>query len=187
MAVHREGRLEENLRRYQRALPGALTAAGKVVVTRTHRIFVLFRPRGWATGHTVRSLTVSPPYMDGRYMKVKVGPTTKYSWWLHFGRGPGKMPPIQNILDWVKEKHIAGTYRVVGTHRGRYPRYERSGGRAQREREDLDTAWAIARAIARKGTKPFPFLIVGFRQSKGAALQVFRRALMQGVAQEGLT
>jgi hypothetical protein len=187
MPVRREGRLEPNLQAYQRALPGALTAAGIVVVTRTQRIFVLFKPRGWATGRTVRSLTVSPPYVDGRYMRVKVGPTTRYSWWLHFGRPPGKMPPVQDILDWVKEKHIAGEYRVVGTRRGRYPRYQRSGSRSQREREDLDAAWAIAKSIAKHGTKPFPFLAVGFRQSKGDALRVFRRALMQSVAQERLT
>lgn len=183
MAVTRDGRLEQNLQAYERALPGALTAAGIVVVTRTQRVFVLFKPRGWATGRTVRSLTVSPPYLAGGFMRVKVGPTTRYSWYLHFGRKPGKMPPIEDMLDWVKEKHIAGTYRVVGTRRGRYPRYQRSGGRAQREREDLDAAWAIAKKIAREGTKPFPFLTVGFRQSKADALKVFTRVLIQGAAQ----
>jgi hypothetical protein len=158
MPVRRAGNLEDNLARYQRALPGALTAAGQVVVTRTRRVFVLFRPKGWATGRTVRSLTISPPFMDGGYMRVKVGPTTKYSWWLHFGRDPGKMPPVQAILDWVKEKHVGNPG------------------------DELSTAWAIAKSIGRKGTKPVPFLTVGFRQSKDDALRVFRRALMRGVA-----
>lgn len=177
MAVHRDGRLEESLQRYQRALPGALTAAGMVVVTRTQRIFVLFRPRGWATGHTVRSLTVSPPYVDSAgYMRVKVGPTTKYSWWVHFGRAPGKMPPVQNILDWVKEKHIAFE---PGPGRGGYPRYKKA---PDQDAMDLAAAWAIARSVARKGTRPFPFLTVAFRQSRRAALDVFRRALLRGLA-----
>lgn len=154
MPVRREGRLNDNLERYQRALPGALTAAGQVVVTRTRRIFVLFRPRGWATGHTVRSLTVSPPYMSGGYMRVKVGPTTKYSWWLHFGRKPGKMPPIPAIEDWIREKHIG-------------------------DPEEL--AWPIAKSIAGKGTQPFPFLTTGFRQSKEEARRVFIRVLARGI------
>ena len=112
-------------------------------------------------------------------MRVNVGPTTKYSGWLHVGRKPGKMPPIENILDWVKEKQIAGTYAVMGPTG--YPRYKRQGGKAQQEREDLDAAWAIAQHIAKHGTKPFPFLLLGFRQSKGAALEVFRRTLARGL------
>jgi hypothetical protein len=186
MAVHRAGTLQENLERYQRALPAALTAAGMVVVTRTQRIFVLFRPKGIATGHTYRSLTVSPPYLSGDgLMHVKVGPMTKYSWWLHFGRGPGRMPPVQNILDWVKEKHVAGSYASVGRGLGGYPRYKRSGSKSQRASEDLDAAWAIARHIAAHGTRPFPFLTVGFRQSKAEALSVFTRVLAQGMVRRG--
>lgn len=184
MPVTRAGNLENNLSRYQRALPGALTAAGQVVVTRTRRIFVLFRPRGWATGHTVRSLTISPPFMDGGYMRVKVGPTTKYSWWLHFGRKPGRMPPVDAILDWVREKHIAGTYAVTGAGKRGYPRYKRQGSRAQRQMEDISMAWAIAKGIARKGTRPFPFLTTGFRQSKNDALEAFRKSLLRELASE---
>lgn len=174
--------MQESMARYQRALPGALTAAGMVVVTRTQRIFVLFRPRGIASGHTYRSLTVSQPYMDNEgYMRVKVGPTTKYSWWLHFGRGPGKRPPVQNILDWVKEKNIAGSYAHTGSGTRGYPRYGRRGSRRRQEAEDLSAAFAIATAIGKHGTRPFPFLTVAFRQSRRDALRVFLRALAQGL------
>ena len=156
MPVTREGRLNDNLERYQRALPGALTGAGAVVVTRAQRMFVLFDPKGTATGATKRSITVSPPYTSGGYTRVKVGPTTKYSWWLHFGRRPGKFPPMQAIRDWVKEKHIP---------------------------EEM--AFPIARSIAEKGTQPFPFLTVAFRQSKQAALDVFIRMLARGMVTGG--
>ena len=187
MPVTREGRLNDSLERYQRALPGALTGAGAVVVTRAQRMFVLFDPKGTATGATKRSITVSPPYTSGGYTRVKVGPTTKYSWWLHFGRKPGKMPPVTpefsrdegggNILDWVKEKRLSGSYSIKTKRR--------LGGRARREREDLDAAWAIAKKIARDGTKPFPFLTVAFRQSKQAALDVFIRMLARGMVTGG--
>lgn len=179
--ITRGGRMRETLDRYQRALPAALTAAGMVVVTRVQRLFVVFKPAGWATGHTARSVTVSPPYYDGAYMRVKVGPTTAYAWWVEFGRKPGKWPPRENILAWVKEKHIAGTYAIVGTRRGGYPRYKRSGSKAQRQREDEQAAYLIARKIGEKGTRPHPYLTSGFRQSKDAALRVFVRVIAQGV------
>lgn len=194
MAVRSDGRLQRDLDiRYRAALPGALTKAGMLVVTRTHRIFVVFRPQGWATGHMARSLTVSPPILDRGWLRVRIGPTVKYAYWVHFGRPPGKMPPVTpeysqsggNILDWVREKHIAGTYAIVGVQRGGYPRYKRLGKKPQRVTEDLQAAWAIAISIKKRGTKPFPFLIVGFRQSKQEALQVFRTSLLIGMAQSG--
>lgn len=177
MAVEREGRLNRELtNRFNRAAPGALTAAGAVVVMRTQRIFVTFRPRGWATGATVRSLTVGPPERSrGRNsMRVKIGPTTKYAWFLHQGRRPGKPPPVYAILDWVREKHISGSYSVQTR--------KRLGSKATRESEDLATAFAIARAIGKRGTKPFPFLLVGLRQSRQEALIVFRRVLLANMA-----
>jgi len=183
--VTRGAKMRENLERYQRALPAALTAAGMVVVTRVQRIFVLFKPSGWATGHTVRSVTVSPPYYDGTYMRVKVGPTTAYAWYTEFGRKPGKRPPIQAIIDWVKEKHLSGTYAVVGTKRGGYPRYKRSGTKRVKGREDRQLAFLIARKIGEEGTKPHPYLTAGFRQSKDAALRVFVNMIAQGMVLGG--
>lgn len=186
MAVVREGRLEDELTtRYRRALPIALTKAGMVIVLRAHRIMVMFRPVGWATGHTARSLTVSPPVLDSGWLRVKIGPTTKYAFWVHFGRPPGRMPPVENILHWVREKHIAGSYRVVGPYAGGYPRYKRSGGRRRQQAEDLSAAWAIAKSIARKGTRPYPFLTVAFRQGRQEALRTFRVSLLAGMTKSG--
>lgn len=180
MSVHRSGQMNRNLERYQRALPGALTAAGMVVLMRIQRIFIIFRPRGIATGATVRSLTVSHPVTQGSYMRVRIGPTTDYACYLEFGRGPGRPPPFQSIYDWVVEKHIAGTYQVTVGRRG--PRYGRTGGKSQREAEDVAAAWAIVWKIAREGTQPFPAVRVGFRQAKSEALRVFRQAMIQGLA-----
>jgi len=141
-------------------------------------MFVLFDPKGTATGATKRSITVSPPYTSGGYTRVKVGPTTKYAWFIEFGRKPGKMPPIQPLADWVHTKRLAGSYSIKKGHR-------RLGGKKRKEAEDLSMAYAIATKIARDGTKPFPFLTVAFRQSKQAALDVFIRMLARGMVTGG--
>lgn len=168
--VSRKGDLEKNLKRFERALPGALTAAGMVVVTRTQRIFVIFRPRGTATGATWRSITVSPPFEEGGWMRVRIGPQTPYAKALHEGRPPGERPPVEphhalggySILDWVKEKNLL------------------PGGRPK----DLRSlAYAVATNIGKFGTKPFPFLRAGFDTSRKEALRVFTATLARELAQ----
>lgn len=186
IAVHvtRAGHLEQNLARYQRALPGALTSAGMVVVTRTQRIHVMFRPIGWATGHIVRSYTVGPPQVFGPWVVVKVGSTMGYAFWAHFGRRAGKWPPREDIRDWVREKHLSGSYAIVGQKPGAYPRYKRQGGRKQQATEDDRAAFLIARKIGEHGTKGFPALVVAFRQSREAAISAFMRGLTWQLAQQ---
>jgi hypothetical protein len=161
--------MEKSLRRLEAAIPGALTAAGMVVVTRTQRIFVIFRPRGTATGATWRSITVSPPFVDARgYTRVRVGPHTTYAKELHEGRPPGKRPPVEpddagggySILDWVREKGIGDV-------------------KSQRS-----IAYAIATNIGKYGTKPFPYLRVGFDMSRKEAVRVFTAVLAKELAQQ---
>jgi hypothetical protein len=61
-------------------------------------------------------------------------PTAPYAWFVIFGRGPGKMPPISAILPWVAKK-LGET------------------GEALRA-----VAFLIARSIGRKGTKSNDFI-----------------------------
>lgn len=49
-----------------------------------------------------------------------------------YGRGAGKMPPIEPLVDWVKQK-----------------------GLVKSNKEALGTAWAIAKSISKKGTKNY--------------------------------
>jgi len=142
----------------------------------------MFRPVGWAFGHLMRSYTVSPPIYDGEFMRVKVGSTQNYAFWAHFGRGPGKAPPPDAMLDWVKEKKIAGTYAITGSGLGRYPRYKRQGAKVQADQEDRQAAYLIGRKIAREGTQGFPALLVAFHQSKDAAMDVFIRSMLSQLA-----
>ena len=52
-----------------------------------------------------------------------------------YGRGPGKQPPLDPILEWVRDKRIQ--FRKPN---GRFTTYE-------------GTAWAIVKGIAKNGTK----------------------------------
>lgn len=56
--------------------------------------------------------------------------TVKHIQFAKYGRGPGKQPPINTILDFVKKKGII---------------FEGA--------DELGTAWAIAKSISKKGTK----------------------------------
>lgn len=49
-----------------------------------------------------------------------------------YGRGPGKLPPIEPLVDWVKKKGIVSS-----------------------NEEARGTAWAIAKSISKKGTKNY--------------------------------
>lgn len=53
------------------------------------------------------------------------------------GRRPGKMPPVESIIEWLKEKK---TFRL-------------DEARTPRSLESL--AWAIAKSIAKKGTQAY--------------------------------
>lgn len=67
-----------------------------------------------------------------------------------FKRGR-RWPPIKLIAEWVKRKGLAGTYSVKTKRR--------TGSRATRQKEDLQLAYVIARAIFKKGIHPHPFMI----------------------------
>lgn len=54
-----------------------------------------------------------------------------------YGRGPGKQPPLDSILDWVTNGRIQ-----FRKDNGQFMSYE-------------GTSWAIARSIAKKGTKNY--------------------------------
>lgn len=71
--------------------------------------------------------------LDG--VALEAGSRSGHSLWVHEGRGPGRMPPVSKIKDWVRVKLGVGD-----------------------ERAATSIAWAIAKSIAEKGTKPQPFL-----------------------------
>lgn len=68
-----------------------------------------------------------------------------------FKTGSKKFPPIKVIAEWVKRKGLAGTYSIKTKRR--------TGNKATREKQDLQVAYLIARAIFINGVHPHPFMI----------------------------
>lgn len=66
---------------------------------------------------------------------LEAGSRSGHSLWVHEGRGPGRMPPVHKIRDWVQVK--------LGV---------------TNPKKATSIAWAIAKTIAAKGTKAQPFL-----------------------------
>jgi len=78
------------------------------------------------------------PYTSGD-VRVVVGTGNSVSVFapahIHFakyGRAPGKMPPVEPLIEWVKKKGIVKS-----------------------DKEARGTAWAIAKSISKKGTKNY--------------------------------
>jgi len=64
-----------------------------------------------------------------------------YGAYVEFGRGPGRMPPPQDLRLWVQRK---------------------VGG------DPEEILWPIVRAIGQRGTKPAPFLVPALQSSESA-------------------
>jgi len=112
-----------------------LHTAGVRVASRAKRVFEIFRPRGTATGATVRSITVGRVRSSGVTYSVRIGPGTHQAIYLHEKTPPQRWPKFKNIVEWLKVKP------------GTPPK---------------DALYAVARAvqlkISRFGTEAFPFM-----------------------------
>jgi hypothetical protein len=89
---------------------------------------------------------------------------------MELGRRPGaKMPPPEALVRWVHVKGLAGTYSVK-THR-------RQGGKAKVAQQDLQVAFMIARAIARKGIKGRFYMKNGLDKARPSIAKFFKREM----------
>lgn len=80
---------------------------------------------------------------SGAALTGRVGPTTRYAFWVEYGRRPGKYPPIAAIEGWAR-RH--------GVH-----------------------PFVVARAIARRGTRPQPFVGPSLDRNQRTLEQMFSR------------
>jgi hypothetical protein len=89
---------------------------------------------------------------------------------MEFGRRPGaKMPPPEALLRWVHVKHLAGTYSIKTKRR--------HGGKKRQADEDLAVAFAVARAIARKGIKGKFYMKNGLAKAKPSTPKFFKQEM----------
>ena len=98
---------------------------------------LLLRDGKNATGELISSIRpMTPELVDGIFeCSLSLAPHWKY---VENGRRPGKFPPIDNILDWVKAK----------------PQLARPNRLDRKEISPKQLAFLVARKIATKGIQP---------------------------------
>ena len=98
---------------------------------------LLLRDGKNATGELISSIKpMTPSLVDGTFQcSLSLAPHWKY---VENGRRPGRFPPIDNILDWVKTK----------------PELTRPNRLDRKEISPKQLAFLVARKIANKGIQP---------------------------------
>ena len=139
-----------------------LAAFGMRIVAKAQR--TLRKNGNYATSNLIASgRTVIQP--DNT---VDAGFYMCYAYWVEYGRKSGGMPPVDVIYQWIKKKKLTPTEKKAAAHE--YDREVKSTVKRQKrfrlfkkkmsdeERARWQMAWAIAKSIGEKGTKPHPFL-----------------------------
>lgn len=93
------------------------------------------------------------------YFSVKIA-MADYGKYLENGRGPGKMPPVDKIAEWVEVKPLS----IAPDINGRTPSVKQ-------------VAFAISKKIAEEGTQPQPF----FEPAKEQTIRDFEDAINQAI------
>jgi len=117
------------------------------------------------SGRTEKSIVASSPKKDSHgYWKTLVGPKAKHAVYIIKGRRPNsRMPPVSAILKWIRA-------------RGIIPRQE-----GNRKISQKSLAWAIAKSIAKKGIKPFPFMTASFIELRDQLKRQIKTDLAKGL------
>lgn len=192
VTVTRSNTAKERLRALDSIAKDGLLRGGVYLVNRTKNTINAFAPKGRATGNMIRSLGVSPVKLVNGYLTVRVGPSPRYSWWVHQGTGPKaghgkrKPPPTDAILSWVKEKGLVPTFTMVKARSKKTGRF--TGGLVKKrikkvdvERQQRSLAFLIARKIGREGTAPFPFLTTTFKMERNNVHKIIISSILRGL------
>jgi len=143
--------LEKNIKAF--AKQAAMTIDDAVDIfaheVRNEAISILDTKKTNNTGRLKQSISVQKTKEGGR----RVGTETGYGLYVEFGRGPGKMPPIDVLTRWVELKL-------------------KIKGKAAKA-----VAFMIARKIGKRGTKAQPFLRPAFERTKKRLILDLRKQM----------
>ena len=102
-----------------------------------------------------------------------------YALFVEYGRRAGKMPPVDEIMQWLKKKSsvrsgtksaMASAAAFMGRKVGDYLR---------------SLAWAIAKAISRRGSSPHPFFGPAVEKNKAAISEAIAEAVNKETKRDG--
>lgn len=122
---------KENLRDNASVVTGQLRASGKV-----------------------QAVQDDPDAVDAGFFSNGKG----YAYFVEYGRRAGKLPPVDNIIQWFHKKF------------GMDAKEARARG------------WASAKAIARKGTRPHPFFAPAVEKHGKAIIEAIKKAIAKDIS-----
>lgn len=139
-----------------------------------------------ASGSLSESIRVTPvSFMGGEY-SIEIN-MNKYWRWVENGRGPGKKPPVRDIIEWIKNKQLrlddkgttARGYKREGTLISASKKKVKLGNKKVSILEA--TAYKIASKIAKRGTQATNFLSDAVDDYKDELVKEMAKALKRDV------
>lgn len=120
----------------------------------------------------VQKVASNPDAVDAGFFssKTKGG----YAYYVEYGRRSGKMPPPEDLVEWVRKKNLhnraldSAINFLNGRRRTRTAKYTKADLL-------LSAAWGVAKGIAKKGTRPHPFF--------GPAVDKHKQAVVDAIAE----
>lgn len=126
-----------------------------------------------AHGHLRKSGRVQR--VEGDPDALDVGFTEPYAFFVEYGRRSGRMPPVADIVGWLKKK--------TATRKGIKNAFESAAAHEKKSPAQYlqQIAFLIARSIGRKGTKPHPFFAPAVEKNKGEVEAAIKTAYEQAI------
>jgi len=127
------------------------------------------------TGALGSGMSRGEPVLRGSVFEGEVMNPVPYGLPVEYGRKPGKMPPVDAIQLWVYQKGLAGTYSIETKLR--------LGSHETKQKQDRQMAWAVAKKIAKHGTKGAFMFRDGLIAAK-PAVDALWEALLEQIVEE---
>lgn len=125
--------------------------------------------RKYTTGALYNSLYYRP-FKRGTNINIKLGSGVDYGQYVHYGRKPGKQPPVSSIEEWMKKKPVR--------LRNRQGSFVKETPKLRRQ-----VAFLIARKIGRDGIEPYPYFTQAVEASfeKREAVEIWQNLAKEQV------
>ena len=121
-------------------------------------------------------------HITGTYPSLvgQVGPDAGYGRYVEFGRRAGaRMPPVDALIGWVR-RHWNPAF--IGPLRTGQLRPRRAAAPGVSDAQIRGRAFALARAIARRGIPPRPFMLPAYQRNEARIVAGFARLGLRTVA-----
>ena len=126
----------------------------------------------------VQKVKGDPDAVDAGFFSDKT--TGGYAFFVEYGRRAGRMPPPEELVEWVRKKNLnnraldSAINILNGKRRTRKAKYSKADLL-------LSAAWGLAKRIAKEGTKPHPFFGPAVEKNKKAVVDAIAEAIKKEI------